>query len=226
MSDIDKNTTVNGFNIIKKSDANNHNHDVIFIYGLNTLAYKNMGQGNGIYAEQLSGLTYTDLENRYLNSSNNTITNYLSVPDTTTNSDPNSLVNKKYVDDLSNLYIDSGSSLPPSINYSQTATANSLIVSQDNGLIQSQWQPVHLPFSEYFNINGPTTVAPGNTYTFTITNYSNLYSYSITSDKGTVSINNDVITLVTPSTNSSNTTITMVLTGNSYTQNIIVTFTT
>lgn len=71
-------------------------------------------------------------------------------------------------------------------------------------------------------LSGPTSVTSGNSYNYTINNYINGYTYTPSTNIGTVSIVNDVVTLTTPNTNPTQQTINLSVarTGSTATLNI------
>ena len=73
MADLPNGTTIGGKKIIHKGIANNHRHNASDIDGLNTLATGSQGDGGGIDADVLSGNTYGDLSNEFLQVENDSI---------------------------------------------------------------------------------------------------------------------------------------------------------
>lgn len=73
MSDLPSGSTVGGKLIIHKGIANKHRHHVSEIDGLADSANNSQGDGGGIDAAVLSGKTFNDLTNEFLNVSNDSI---------------------------------------------------------------------------------------------------------------------------------------------------------
>lgn len=73
MSDLPSGSTVGGKLIIHKGTAKSHRHHVSEIEGLNGNAGRDQGDGGGIDADVLSGKTFNDLNNEFLNVSNDSI---------------------------------------------------------------------------------------------------------------------------------------------------------
>ncbi|ASV44457.1 hypothetical protein PBI_SCTP2_442 [Salicola phage SCTP-2] len=63
--------------------------------------------------------------------------------------------------------------------------------------------------NSYIDLDGPEQVESNNTYQYTITNYDSSKNYNVSTDIGTVSISDDIVTLETPESNDTEKTITI-----------------
>ena len=73
MADLPNGSTIGGERIIHKGIANKHRHHASQIDGLNPLFYGDVGDGGGIDADVLSGKTYNDLTQEFLQVRNDSI---------------------------------------------------------------------------------------------------------------------------------------------------------
>lgn len=73
MADLPNGSTIGGERIIHKGIANKHRHHASQIDGLNPLFYGDVGDGGGIDADVLSGKTYNDLSQEFLQVRNDSI---------------------------------------------------------------------------------------------------------------------------------------------------------
>jgi len=204
MSNLPNNTTIDGYKIITADESNNHRHDASEIIGLSEDAIGD----SFVYAEYIDGVSYSDMQNQFISESNNTMTGDLTVPNTSTSGD--NIINVFELDSIKiskNIEDYDITDLPP-VEEENTAIQSIMVVGE-SGNIHNSWIPFGLPKSD-ISVNGPKYVQTDTTYQLQITNYNSFSNYNVSTDVGTVDIDqNGLITLNTPSSTPSNQTITV-----------------
>lgn len=210
MARLQKDSTVNDEKIIHEGIKSDHTHYAMDVTDFTILSTKDMGEGGGIYAEQIHGNTLEDLENRYLNEDNNVFQGSLEIINST---DKKSLINKgqldQYADD--NVLKKTLNSIPDDLLFTIGNSNNSIVVKNSHGEVDSTRfildnnEQIFKP-----SITGPKELNVNNTYNYFITNHSNLFNYivRINEPDSTISKFDDRIEITTPSSNANDKNIT------------------
>jgi hypothetical protein len=104
------------------------------------------------------------------------------------------------------------------VRVSQLPTgAGGVVLLDANGSIPASYVPSGL-VSKIVTLNGPTTVAVGQTATYTITNYDQFTTYNVSVSGGSASVNAGTVTLIAPSTTGQ---ITLTINSVSFTINVV-----
>lgn len=86
---------------------------------------------------------------------------------------------------------------------SETPKRYSIVASKDDGTIDSNWA-FGLKGEGLVNVSGPTTIQARQQYTYNISNYNSFSQYDVSIDSGIatiISVNEEIITIETPSIN-------------------------
>lgn len=198
MSNIANNTTIDGKKIISESDSNNHRHDTSQIIGLSDSAIGD----SFIYAEFIDGMSYVELQSQFISDSNNIMTGTLNI--STNSNNENNIINVFELDALkssNNIREYEITELPPveEIN----TTQRSIMATGSNSSIDLSWTPsLGSGSNSSISVVGPNSIGSDQTIQLEITNYSSFDTYSVSTDKGTASLNvtTGIIEYQSPST--------------------------
>lgn len=198
MSNIANNTTIDGKKIISESDSNNHRHDTSQIIGLSDSAIGD----SFIYSEFIDGVSYVELQSQFISDSNNTMTGTLNI--STNSNNENNIINVFELNTLksSNNIASYEITNPPPVEEVNTSQ-RSIMVTGSNPSVDLSWTPsLSSGTNASISVVGADIVSSNQTIELEITNYSTFDNYTVSTNKGTVSLNNvtGVIEYQSPST--------------------------
>lgn len=198
MANLRSGSKVDNNRIITEDIASNHIHNASQIEGLPDSV---IGDSD-IYAERIDGRTYSYLQYLFVSESNNAMRGSLLVNGSP--SSDQSIVSKGTADalfsDLNVSYYDIVQLDPISVQFSN----NSILVSDNDGYVDSSWTNTTTTYPVNISIYGPrSALRSGDIRSLEITNYDSFSTYNVSVNIGTVELGNSgrIVYTAPPSNN-------------------------